>query len=66
MLDIFTDRSTIEGHVRAAAVALRFKEERVCYIDTEAVTTVFRAEIQSITITTSMAMTIKETQNKNI
>ena len=66
MLDIFTDRSTIEGHIRAAAVALRFKEGRVCYIGIETVTTVFRAEIQGITIVTSMAMTIKETQNKNI
>ena len=61
MLDIFTDESIIEGHVRAAAVAPRFKEGRVCYIGTEAVTTVFEAEIQGITMTTSMAMTIKKT-----
>ena len=66
MLDIFTDRSTIEGHVKAAAVAPRFKKGRVCYMSTEAVTTVFKAEIQGITMTTLMAMMIKETQNKNI
>ena len=66
MLDIFTDESTIESYIRAAAVAPRFKERRVCYMSTEAVTTVFKAEIQGITITTSMAITIKKTQNKNI
>ena len=66
MLDIFTDESTIEGHVEAAAVASRFKEGRICYINTEAVITVFKAEIQSITMTTLMTMTIKKTQNKNI
>ena len=66
MLDIFTDRSIIEGHVKAAAVALRFKEGRVCYMSTEAVTTVFKTEIQGITIAKFMAMTIKETQNKDI
>ena len=66
MLDIFTDESTIEGHVRAAAVAPRFKEGRVCYMGTEAVTTVFKTEIQSIAIATFMAMMIKETQNKDI
>ena len=61
MLDIFTDRSTIKGYVRAAAVALRFKEGRVCYMSTEAVTTVFRAEIQGIAMATLMAIMIKET-----
>ena len=66
MLDIFTDRSIIEGHVRAAAVAPRFKEGRVYYMSTEAVITVFKTEIQSMTMATSMTMTIKETQNKNI
>ena len=66
MLDIFTDGSTIEGHVGAAAVAPRFKEGRVCYIGTEAVTTVFKTKIQGITMITLMAMTIKETQNKDI
>ena len=63
---MFTDRSTIEGHMRAAAVAPRFKEGRVCYMSTEAVTTVFEAEIQGMTIITLMAMMIKETQNKDI
>ena len=66
MLDIFTDESTIEGHVKAAAVALRFKEGRVCYMSTEAVATVFKTEIQSMTMATLMAMTIKEIQNKDI
>ena len=66
MLDIFTDGSTIEGHVGAAAVAPRFKEGRVCYMGTEAVTTVFEAEIQGMAMATSMAMTIKETRNKDI
>ena len=66
MLDIFTDGSIIEGYVRAAAVALRVKEGRVCYIGTEEVTTVFKAELQSIAITTIMTMTIKETQIQNI
>ena len=60
MLDIFTDESTIEGYVRAAAVAFRIKEGRVCYIDTEKVTTVFKAELQSIVIATIMTMTIKK------
>ena len=62
MLDIFTDESTIEGHVEAAAVALRIKERRVYYIDTEKVTTVFKAELQDIVIATTIAMTIKKTQ----
>ena len=41
VLDIFTDGSAIEGQVGAAAVALRVKEGRVCYMGTEGVTTVF-------------------------
>ena len=45
VLNIFTDGSTIESYVEAAAVALRVKEGRVCYIDTEGVTTVFKAEL---------------------
>ena len=66
VLNIFTDGSTIEGHVGAAAVALRAKEGRVCYMSTEGVTTVFRAEIQGIAIATTMAMTIKKTQIQNM
>ena len=66
MLNIFTDRSTIEGHVRVVAVALRAKEGRVYYISTEKMTTVFRAELQNIVITTIMTMTIKKTQIQNI
>ena len=52
--------------MRAAAVTLRVKEERVYYIDTERVTTVFKAELQSIIITTIMIMTIKKTQIQNM
>ena len=66
MLNIFTDESTIEGHVGAAAVALRAKEGRVYYISTEGVTTVFKAELQGIVMTTTMTMTIKKTQIQNI
>ena len=61
VLDIFTDGSAIEGHMRAAAVAPRLKEGRICYIGTEEMTTVFRAELQGIVMTTAMTMTIKET-----
>ena len=66
MLDIFTDESAIEGHVKAAAVALRVKERRVYYISTERVTTVFKAELQSIAMTTTIIMTIKKTQIQNM
>ena len=47
--------------MKAAAVALRVKEGRVCYISTEEVTTVFKAELQSIAITIIITMTIKKT-----
>ena len=66
MLNIFTDKSTIKNYVRAAAVALRVKKRRVCYIDTEKMTTVFKAELQGIAITIIMIMTIKETQIQNM
>ena len=66
VLDIFTDGSAIEGHVGAAAVAPRAKEGRVCYMSTEGVTTVFEAELQGIAMTTTMTMTIKETQIQNM
>ena len=62
MLNIFTDRSTIEGHVEAAAVASKLKEERLCYIGIEKIITVFKAELQKIVIATAITMTIKETQ----
>ena len=61
MLNIFTDESVIKGHVRAAAVAFRAKEGRVYYINTERVTTVFRAELQGIVIAITIVMIIKET-----
>ena len=66
MLNIFTDESTIEGHVEAAAVTFRAKERRVCYISTEKIITVFKAELQGIVITTTMTMTIKKTQIQNM
>ena len=50
----------------AAAVTLRVKERRVCYIGTEEVTTVFRAELQDIAMATTIAMTIKKTQIQNM
>ena len=61
MLDIFTDESVIRGHVRAAAVTLRLNEGRICYIDTEEMTTVFKAELQEIVMATVITMTIKKT-----
>ena len=61
VLNIFTDKSAIRGHVEAAAVALRLKKGRICYMDTEEMTTVFKAELQGIIMTTVMTMTIKET-----
>ena len=61
MLNIFTDESIIESYIEAAAVTLKVKEERVCYISTEEVTTVFKAELQDIVIITIMKMTIKKT-----
>ena len=66
MLNIFTDESIIKSYVEAAAVALRVKEGRVCYMNIERVTTVFKAEIQGIAITTIMTMTIKKTQIQNM
>ena len=66
VLNIFTDESVIEGYVRAAAVTLRVKEGRVCYIGTEGVTTVFKAELQNVAIVTIMAITIKKTQIQNM
>ena len=66
MLDIFTDESTVEGHIEAAAVALRVKEGRVYYISIEGVTTVFKVELQDIAITTTITMTIKKTQIQNM
>ena len=45
MLNIFTDKSAIENYVRAAAVTLRLNKERICYIGTEEMTTVFKAEL---------------------
>ena len=66
MLNIFTDESTIESHVKAVTVTLRVKEGRVYYISTEKVTTVFKAELQNIVITTIMTMTIKKTQIQNM
>ena len=66
MLNIFTDESIIESHVKTAAVALRVKEGRVYYISIERVTTVFKAELQDIVITTIIIMTIKKTQIQNI
>ena len=66
MLNIFTDESTIEGHIEAAAVALRVKERRVYYISTEKVTTVFKAELQDIVIITTIAIIIKKTQIQNM
>ena len=66
MLDIFTDKSAIRGHVRAAAVTPRLNERRICYISTEEMTTVFRAELQEIVMVTVITMTIKETQGQNL
>ena len=62
MLNIFTDESTIEDYVKAAAVASKLKKGRLCYIDTEEMITVFEVELQGIVIATVMTMTIKETQ----
>ena len=61
MLNIFTDESIIEGHVRAAAVASRLNEGRIYYISTEEMTTVFKAELQEIVMITTITMTIKKT-----
>ena len=66
VLNIFTDESAIRGYVRAAAVAFRLKEGRICYIGTEEMTTVFEAELQGIVMATAMTMTIKETQGQNL
>ena len=66
MLDIFTDKSIIENYIKAVTVTLRVKEGRVYYIDTERMTTVFKAELQNIVITTIIIMTIKKTQIQNI
>ena len=66
MLDIFTDKSIIKSHVKAAAVTFRVKEKRVYYISIERVTTVFKAELQSIVIITIMTITIKKTQIQNM
>ena len=66
VLNIFTDKSIIEGYVRAAAVTLRVKERRVYYISTEKMTTVFKAELQNIVITTTITITVKKTQIQNI
>ena len=66
MLNIFTDKSTIEGHMRAAAVASKLKKGRLCYMNTEEMTTVFEAELQGIIMATAMTMTIKETQGQNL
>ena len=66
MLNIFTDRSTIEDYIEAAAVASKLKEGRLCYMSTEEMITVFRAELQGIVIVTAITMTIKETQGQNL
>ena len=66
MLNIFTDKSAIKDYIRAAAVASKLKKERLCYIGTEEMTTVFKAELQGIIIATVMTMTIKETQGQNL
>ena len=66
VLNIFTDESAIEGHVKAAAVASRLKKGRICYISTEEMTTVFKTELQGIVMATAMTMTIKETQGQNL
>ena len=65
-LNIFTDRSVIEGYMKAAAVALKLKEGRLCYMSTEEIITVFKVELQGIVMTTVMTMTIKETQGQNL
>ena len=66
VLNIFTDESAIRGHVEAAAVALRLKKGRICYIGTEEMTTVFKAELQEIVMITVMTMTIKEIWGQNL
>ena len=66
MLNIFTDKSIIEGHVRAAAVAPRLNEGRIYYIGIEEMTTVFKTELQEIVMATVITMTIKETQGQNL
>ena len=66
MLNIFTDKSVIRDYVRAAAVALRLNERRICYIGIEEITTVFKAELQRIVMITAITMTIKETQGQNL
>ena len=66
MLNIFTDKSVIKDYMRAAAVASKLKKERLYYIDTEEMTTVFEAELQGIVIATVITMTIKKTQEQNL
>ena len=66
VLNIFTDRSIIKGHVKAAAVASKLKKERLYYMSTEEMTTVFRVKLQEIVMTTAITMTIKETQGQNL
>ena len=66
VLNIFTDESTIEGYVEAAAVASKLKKGRLCYMSTEEMTTVFEVKLQGIVMTTAMTMTIKETQGQNL
>ena len=61
MLNIFTDKSIIENYVKAVTVTYRVKEGRVYYISIERMTTVFKTELQSIVMTTIIAMTIKKT-----
>ena len=52
--------------MKAAAVTLRLNKRRIYYISTEEMTTVFRAELQGIVMTTVITMTIKETQGQNL
>lgn len=66
MLNVFTNESIIEEHMRAAAVTLRLREEKMCYISTEKMTTVFRAELQRIIMTTDITRIIKETQKQDL
>ena len=66
ILDIFINESIIDDHIKASAVIFEFRQKKLCYINIKKITMIFEAELQNLTMTTTLTLKIKKIQNWEI